>query len=421
MYLVKKAIKNLFKNKGRNIVIFLMLSVVILATFVALTIFNATKQIKEETANYYSGEVTIKPKDSSGLEVNISFEDYKKYVENNYLKSYVFYKEMPVYISNLELLDGEYETENKNVIQKSNARLYGMLDEKSMDDFSYGERSIIEGNFPDTSTQCMISNDLAQLNHLNIGDKIQITLGRQEVKCELTISGIFSDSTVERRQANHRSPALNTRNDIITNFLAVSEFDGSFTTASFLLNNPNDLSAFQDELYSKGLSKDYVAEYDSNRYDQALYGINGMSAVVSAFFGIIAAIGMIIIFLVNLFALRERKYEIGVLRAIGMPKMKVATLLISEMLVLAFIGIIFAVISGVFVNPMVIDFMMKLEMEQELPSALKFIVSNLNFAISPIAVLELFVISTFLVLIAGIATISSIMRFNPTQILSERN
>jgi ABC-type antimicrobial peptide transport system permease subunit len=47
----------------------------------------------------------------------------------------------------------------------------------------------------------------------------------------------------------------------------------------------------------------------------------------------------------NLFAIRERKYEIGVLRAIGMQN-KSHLLLIGEMLILALIAAVIAIVAG---------------------------------------------------------------------------
>ncbi|HPK17090.1 MAG TPA: FtsX-like permease family protein [Clostridia bacterium] len=427
MYLVRKALRNLRKNKIRNAVVFMMLFIAILASMVSLTLFNVTRRIYAETENYYAGEVTIAYGDGSGTAPELSADQWRLYADSAYLRSYAFYKCMPVVAVGLELIDGEYYTEEspgsgQKAMSAPNARVYALLDEQSHDDFSYGERTIIRGSFPDSAAECMLSSELAQRNGLTLGDTVTFILGRDQSENTLTISGIYADSTVELRQANHRSPALNARNDIIVPYEFLEGFDDAMdAAASFLLKNAEELNDFQEELYAKGLPKSCVVQYDTTRYNGAIAEISGMSKIVTLFFSIIALMGTSVVFLINLFALRERQYEIGVLRAVGMPKTKVVFLLVSEMMVLASAGIALAVIAGIFLNPPVVAYMMRLEINRELPSALKSAVNGINSALSPIAVLELIASTGLLVLLSGSATIASIVRFDPTQILAERN
>ncbi len=428
MYLLKKSAANLLKNKGRNVVIFLILTIVTTSALIGLSVFNTTGKIVRETENYYLGEVTINKKNPANQDDKpaVSAADYEKYANSAYLKSYVIYKSMPVFVNGLSLFDEEYLTEenpgaNKK-ISKSNSRVFGLLDEKSSDDFSYGERVITSGAFPQNSSECMISENLAERNSLKVGDSISLTVGLEQSEKTLSVSGIFKDSTVERRQANHRSPQLNTRNDIITSYSFFEEIERSLDeAASFLLKDSGSLAAFEAELRSEGLPEDYTVEYNTARYNEANAEIKKMSGVVSGFFAIIAFIGISIIFLVNLFALRERKYEIGVLRAIGASKGRVTVILVGEMLILSIFSVLIALIIGSLVNPRVIEFMMALEMNHELPSALKNIMSGLGKTLPLSALLELPLMSVLTVFLSGSMTISSIMRFDPIKILSERS
>ena len=240
---------------------------------------------------------------------------------------------------------------------------------------------------------------------------------------KLTISGIFSDTTMAYpdNAPVHRYSYENDRNDIITtyDFFAANDQNGR-DTASFLLRNSNDLTAFQSELYAKGLPTTYTVQYDTSRYASVEEQITKVSSVLSLFISIIILVAIGMVFLVNLLSLRERKYEIGVFRAIGMPKPKVALLLTGEMLLLALIGVVVAITVGAFINPMLTDFM-KSSMEWNMPSALKHIISSINGTFSIKVTVELIAMTFALVVLAGSATLSSIMRFNPIKILSERN
>lgn len=57
------------------------------------------------------------------------------------------------------------------------------------------------------------------------------------------------------------------------------------------------------------------------------------------FFLVILVIGGIILAVLNIFNIRERKYEIGVLAAIGMKKWKIAMQYVTELLCVTFIAI----------------------------------------------------------------------------------
>ncbi|MFC0394262.1 hypothetical protein [Paenibacillus mendelii] len=154
MYLINKAMKNLLRNKGRNSILFLMLFMVTLAAVASLTIYNTTMEVKEETENYYAGEVSITQVKGKELAVFPTTAEYEAYIRSDYLQSYVFYKSIPATIEGLKVLDGDYEegeNENNGVrrLIQANSHVYGMLDERATDDFTYGDRKVIEGAFPE--------------------------------------------------------------------------------------------------------------------------------------------------------------------------------------------------------------------------------------------------------------------------------
>ena len=62
--------------------------------------------------------------------------------------------------------------------------------------------------------------------------------------------------------------------------------------------------------------------------------MEGLAGVAKTFLIIVLALGSALLILVSILAMRERKYEIGVLRAMGMKKAKVAAGLVAEMLAL---------------------------------------------------------------------------------------
>lgn len=77
---------------------------------------------------------------------------------------------------------------------------------------------IIEGHFPVSMDEAMISTELAELNNLQIGDTLQLTVAMSKAKKDLKISGVFSDATIARSNSDFYAPQFNRRNDVIASY-----------------------------------------------------------------------------------------------------------------------------------------------------------------------------------------------------------
>lgn len=425
MYLIRKAVRNLFHNKGRNFLLFLLLVTVTLAAVASLTIYNLTMQVKKKTENYYAGEVAIVTEEGAQPDPGPSMAEYKKYADSDYLRSYVIYRSLHVKLENLTVLDGDFVLPENSGVRRmtdANANVLSLLDERSTDDFSYGDRKMAEGRFPAGADEAIVSVELAELNDLRVGDTIRFTTPHTRTKIALRISGIFSDETVARSNSDFYAPQFNRRNDVIAGYGALDGITDMLREyKTFLLRDSADLEAFQQELYEKGLATNLRLRYGTDRYNEAVEGTEEMLGIVTRFFGIVAVIGVGVVFLINALALRERKYEIGVLRAIGMSKGKIMLLLLAEMFMLALIGSAVALLAGLFVNPLAVDEMKSVVLGGQLPSALIAEILGLGASLSGIVVLEVLALSAVLALIAGSVTVAGIMRFDPVKILSERS
>lgn len=90
-----------------------------------------------------------------------------------------------------------------------------------------------------------------------------------------------------------------------------------------------------------GLSDDYtVSSSDLTSYEESLEPLQHLSEYAGYFLMVILAIGAVILIVLHIFAIRERKYEIGVLAAIGMKKWKIAVQFLTESLCITFCALI---------------------------------------------------------------------------------
>jgi len=431
MYLFEKAFRNLLKNKGRNIILMLIMFIVILSAAVSVTLLNTANQVESKTKNYYAGQVSLVQSGSSGGSQNQNQNgagsppaeaDYLQFVQSAYLQGYTFYKLRTVTVSSLKPLDGDYvRPQDTGTIAWAggNVSLYGALDINSTPEFADGDRAILSGGHFPGDGECMVSSDFAQLNGLKTGDAVPVTINGSNA--QFTISAIYSDDTVARTSPTVFSPENNRRNDIIVDYAFFANQQANENAAIFQLKNASDITAFQNELYSEGLSSSYTVQYDTQQYNHQVQSVESVKQIVLVFAIIIFIVGCGIMVMMNMLALRERKYEIGVLRAIGMPKAKTAVLLLGELLILAIIAAAVALIAGAVIGQPIANYLIGLASAPTSPRGLVTGISQIQVTMSGISVLEVLGISIGLVLITGCSFISNILRFDPIQILSERN
>ena len=112
-------------------------------------------------------------------------------------------------------------------------------------------------------------------------------------------------------------------------------------SGTYLFETPDDYYAFEEEVRTLGLSEEYsVDSPDLTEFENSLTPLNTLSKIAGVFLIVILIIGGVILVVLNIFNVRERKYEVGVLTAMGMKKWKVAAQFICEILVVTMLAVI---------------------------------------------------------------------------------
>ena len=175
---------------------------------------------------------------------------------------------------------------------------------------------------------------------------------------------------------------------------------------------------------------------DAESYNRVVKPVESLKSISAAFLAVILLVGCLILILLSMLGVRERKYEIGVLRAMGMPKVKVAFGLICESVcIMALCLCIGLGIGGLIAQP-VSDAIVNRQvgfMEQHPQADYGDILSSTNgmnetphtpqevrIVQTPESVAFTFMISLALGLLTNIAGIFYITRYEPVKILSER-
>ena len=461
MYIFFNALKNVARNRGRNILLAAIIFAVIAATVVTLMIRNTSDKIIGEYKSMFGSEVSIEYNLQKFIEMRtnneitreqnvttLTSEQYIAFADSDLLQNSVFTSIVyvnsgtlvPVGQSDNAVAGGGYAA-SPNMIMHGN----------NWDDFENGFRTIIAGNgrIPERAGECAVSAEFAGLNSLSPGDPIQIygmVLSEDEgsvdpVVYNLTVTGIYhSADEVTAGTISWGGTLTNRLNEILTVSETVDITSaGVAVTARYFLKNPSYLEAFEKEVRAKGLHTLFDVKTDEDTYNAIVGPVEGMRGVTTTFMAVVLILGALVLVLLSSIAVRERKYEIGVLRAMGMKKAKVVLGLWSEMVFITLFCLIIGIGAGSLAAQPVSNSLLSRQIEnaQKIKEAdsgyfMKQIggdsravddnpIDEINVTLGADTILQLVVISLLLASAAGFAAAGRITKYEPIKILMDRN
>lgn len=362
MYLIGNAMKNLVRNRGRYLLLGAVLTALLAAVSVSAVLHGTASQLIDTYADRFGASVsfttdlrkliTLTEPDETGQfqDPEITSEQYLAFSQSDAVKNTLFQGTRQVYCGTLQTLDqgneeayyeaggwgsvfqGENETDEPRR-QAPNAVVLGYSDSDMMEDFIAGHRQLDEGHFFSAPGEVMVSRDLADRNGLQLGDRFTLQdVNSPEVPpLTLTVCGIYLDGTAA--QADGQDWAVtNRRNELLTAFDTLSQhsMEGLWLTASYYLKSPDLAPEFEQYVRAHGLSPVYNVTVDAAGYNRIVKPVQSLEHLSSAFLLVVLLAGGLVLILLSMLGVRERKYEIGVLRAMGMPKVQVALGLLTE-------------------------------------------------------------------------------------------
>lgn len=398
MYIIKNALRNITRNKMRNILLCLIFIVIASVLSITFAIKKSASDIVLSYENENNIEASIginreklmddlKEKEDAEDKIdafndieNITIEEIKNYSNSVYVSSYYYTYDLRVNAKNIDAATsslvkettetkteknnmfnpfGKPQGEERKTITKKTKKIYnekenegafnllGYSSYSSMSDFIDGKYKIKEGNISDDfeSDTCIISSELAKLNDLKIDDIITVIDPKNTKKTyKLTITGIFEEDSSSA--SDMRKMFTDSANTIITNINFINkliEANDDLTatiTPTFILTSQDVIDAFKEEVNKKDLNNYYEITTNEEEITEKISSIKNLETFANTFLLITFIIGGSILILINSLIIRERKYEIGVLRTIGMSKSKVSWQFVLEIFFVAFVSFI---------------------------------------------------------------------------------
>lgn len=468
MYIVKNALLNLKRNKSRNIIIAIIMFSVVFAVSVSLMIHDSSKKLINQYKTQFGSEVIITrnddklPKDISTFEIP-SKKLLDSMAKSKYLKDVTKTMTTAVLVEGIKTINegnipgpksgailerenGDTKPSDKS-LESPNAVIYASTNSEISNEFRMGQRKIVEGSVykNNKKNEGMVSKQLAEKTGLKVGDIITLKsttinpMDKNIFKQKIKITAIYDDLVQQPNQ--DQEIALSTRaNEIFISFSSVEDSqlfkDGMGLYDIFMtLQDPKDLPDLQKEFYQKGLPKYYEVKTDPSTYDKIVGPIEALSNITFIFTYVTISVGIIILSIISLITIRERKYEIGVLRTMGMNKRKIMIGFVIEAVVIAVITMILGMGLASYSSKTIANSLFtvhkkstdsnmngaQVEAGLQISDVALNEVKEIKPTLNKITILEISGVAILLVMVNSMLGIVFITRYEPIKILTERN
>lgn len=317
----------------------------------------------------------------------------------------------------------------------------------AMTNFVDGTYKVTEGEMITdfNSYECVISSELATLNEVTVGSKITFkNPNDNEKNYEFTVTGIYTDNSNTDDTKNMYSQSANkiiTGSGVIDLLLQDDSTLVTNITPSFIIENKEAVDSFIEEVRQKGLNEYYTINTNLEELETATKSIKNVKTFATTFLIITLIISGVVLFVINMINIRERKYEIGVFRTIGVSKFKLTVQFVLELLIVSIITLMIGAVCGGYLSKPVGNLLLQNEIEdskveeQEISNNfgkgqmdMKFNantkvqeIDTIDAVVDTYVVTELLGIGIVLTLISSLASMISIIKFSPLTILKERS
>lgn len=382
MYIFKNAFNNVRRSKGRSALFGAIIFIIALSACLALSIRESAETTKAEGLAELSitGNITLDMDKVTGSNSNsssapsksemkknmqsssLSLKELKKYSKLSSVKSFYYTGTLSVDSSGIDAVTSNDQGGNKGGMAESSGdfTITGYSSDEAMTSFASGLEKISSGSMFEEGTSsntCVISSTLAKYNDLSVGDSITFTDPDDSDKTfSVTISGIYKSSTSTTSSslssAGSGMPGQTTANNIYMSYNAVKAIAGNTditmnTQGTYTFASYSDYKKFSSQAHDAGLANKYTIEsQDINNYERQLTPLTNLSKYAKYFLILIMIIGGGVLVILTMFNIRDRKYEIGVLAAIGMSKQKIAKQFIYEIAMISVVAILAGGIIG---------------------------------------------------------------------------
>lgn len=252
--------------------------------------------------------------------------------------------------------------------------LRGNMDMRLDFDVWNGNIEVNEGRMitPEDKDVCVISRELAEVNGLTVGDKLEFNSRKDRETSKVysaEIVGVYD--TIHKITPIMYGDSYRSENIIMTDLRFPEkpqgcEGDPLYQYATFWVENVDEYDTVKEQIKKADINwKRYDFIDNTGMSDTMAENFGDLDEMSSIILILVAVSGVVIIFLVFLFWLKGRVHEIGIFLAIGKSKAAIIAQMMMEGILIGCISFMLATICAPTLSKSVADYLVGYQVKQE--------------------------------------------------------
>ena len=411
LYIIRKKVRSSILFLIVTLISFFLLSGSVLNT----TVNNISKNLYKDVNFGFN----IESVDKSNKEIEKDTLKKIEELKGITTKNYIFSK--PVNVEGKKVVqENQNITLNDEVKNNSNlVMLNGITASKSNIDFKSEVLKLEKGRHIEENdkNKIMIHEKFAELNNVNLGDKIKLA---QEGKVlELEVVGIYSG---EKTNTFNGLSSDFIENTVYTDYKASQELsnliaNNKVTSVEYGVEDPTKLDDVIKTVENLGINNLMVSKSNKN-YELVTSSVESITKITNMIRIGSVVVGVVILSLILMFWVRERTYEIGILLSLGTSKVNLVLQFIVEVLLVTIVGLITALGLELTTIKYLASNVGNI-FSEDLP---KTIADELmKMSVSGIDIINLVIVMIAIVIISVVVALLPILKMKPKKILTNIN
>lgn len=386
MNFIKRAFLSVQAKKGKSLILLAVFFVVTNLVLAGFAMQNVTDTASDLARKKLGVDVTLgvdmdklqkyvqKEREKNPNEVfkrpEITTEEADKLAESTYVKEYNYIKESQGVADGYTPINNDTGGDSVGSGgEMPNTSVQGVISTDLLKEFTEGTYKIMKGRSITSEDKdkkvALIEEQLAEDNNLQVGEKIKINTADSDgtSTIELEIIGIYkiSEGTSGMEMA---PPYFHPSNKV---FVPYESLKGTaIDKAIYYLNDPNDIDAFKAEGKQTEINFD-VFKLDAHDalFKKMVGPIENMALTSKWIIYLVSITGSIILGLIIMLTIKERRKELGILLSIGEKKWKLVGQLLVEVVCVAVLAFSLSVFTGGTVSQKMGDSLLNKEVNSE--------------------------------------------------------
>ncbi|MCY7777987.1 ABC transporter permease [Bacillus haynesii] len=403
MNFFKRAFWSMKAKKGKTLLQLFVFTMICLLVLTGITIQSAAVKSSELAREQLGGSVTLKVDREKMMQEQqesgdrkrfestpISVKSAEKLASLDHVKSYNFISSTSALADNFDPIEsGDEDSSDSNSdepagpggdeqggrqMMQADVSIDGVTSTALVSEFSDGTSKITEGRAltkDDVNKKvAVIEETLAEENKLKIGDTIKVKASSDEATTiNLKIVGIYKTTSSGDNQAQNFA-FLNPYNKIYTPYTAASALKGddyknAIDEAAYNMDDASNIDAFIASAKKTGIDLDtFTLDANDQLYQQMVGPIENVASFSKNVVYLVTIAGAVILGLIVMMSIRERKYEMGVLMAIGEKRWKLIGQFLTEILMIAVLAIGISALTGSLIAEQIGNQLLSQQIEQ---------------------------------------------------------